>query len=142
MRLFSTAGTSGKAPTMDIQVWDPKTSSYITVTGIVIDDNPGTLSLKDWFENNIDINGTLLNSGAVEEQRLSNDQTAFITSGAIPSQYLDQAGPPALAYLMSPSRSQVLIFTLPQDSALADIGFSPQSLEASIPTILGSVAFQ
>jgi hypothetical protein len=135
----STAATTGGPATLDVEAFDNVEQDFIPVLGFAINQNSGDLNLRDWFERYIDIGGVLLSSGAAQQETLGDGATMIIVLGPIPPQYPDSAGPLADAYLMLPSSNEVVVVAQPQDSALADLSVSPQSLFSQLPAILGSV---
>lgn len=142
MQLASSPGTSTTPPTIDIQAVDPITNDSLTLLEFIVDDNPMHLTLQSWFEQNIDLNGILLGSGAIQQEHLSNGLDAIFVTGPLPSQYVDQAGPVDDAFLMSQSGNNVLIVDQSQDVGLTDLpSYAQMSITSLLPTILSTVTF-
>jgi len=137
----STPGTATTAASLDIAAFDPVINSFVPVLGLTLDTNPDGLTLQQWFEQTVDINGLLLASGAVQQQQLSNGLNAIFITGQIPDQYLMLGGPVSGAYVMSTSGDGVLIIDQPEDANLADLGTSTQDIWALLPKILGTMTF-
>ena len=99
--------------------------------------NPSHEDLQSWFESNVDdASGTLLASGAFQEQQLANGP-AFVSVGPIPASY--QGGPVAQAYVLSASENLVYSIVQSEDAQLTDFGYSASSVPGILNSILGSV---
>jgi hypothetical protein len=117
---------------------DPSDNLAHPLLRIVALPNPSQQSLQTWFESNIDdASGTLLASGAFQDQELSNG-LALVLVGAIPATY--QGGPVAQAYTLLPGfQNRVYAIAQSQDGTLTDFGYSASSVPAIITSILGSL---
>jgi len=123
--IFSTPSSGTSAATLDVEVFDPVLLHFVPMLGFTVDTNPTGLTLQQWFEQNIDdASGSLLASGAFEQQQFPNGATAMLSNNPVPAQY--QGGPVSEAYIMSPSGNRIVIVDIPQDSALyEDFAVSP-----------------
>jgi hypothetical protein len=139
--IYSAPATATSAATLDVAAFDPLLKTFVPLLGITVDTNPTGLTLQQWFEQKVDINGLLLTSDAAQQQQLSNGLSAIFISGQIPDQYLMLGAPVSGAYVMSPSGENVLIIDQPEDANLADFGTSTQEIWVLLPTILGSLTF-
>lgn len=143
--ISSTPETSSSAPTVQLNVVDPVDPQYvISPITFAIQSNPQHLSLQAWFEQYVDYNGLLLDAGNVHSQILSNGMFLITLQGPFPQAYLNYlgGGPIPDVYGMSPDGSEVITTITPEDPAIADIGLSPDGLDAMLPSILSTMVFQ
>lgn len=81
----------------------PVTSQYRLVFG----DNPNQLSLFEWFNADVDVDGTIVASGAYTVRTLSNGVEVLSLNGPVPENY----GPIAGIYAMTPLGDKVITIT-------------------------------
>ena len=87
--------------------------------------------------------GLLLNAGDIASQTLPNGALLFTLQGPFPQAYLNYVGGPfPTEYAMSADGSRIITIVTQEDPSLADIGVSPASLNAMLPTIVGAMSFQ
>lgn len=80
--------------------------------------NPGHLSLIEWFRHNVDLNGTIADSGGYELQTLINGLEVLLVTGPVPEDY----GPLADVYAMSPSKTTAIVLATGQTNQFDLIG--------------------
>ena len=114
----------------------------VTMARIAIYANSPEQSLQDWFEQNIDTNGVLLQSGSYTLQSLSNGTTALVDTAPFPASY---TGPlvNGYAYVISPKGKYIASITLGQDtSSLYQLGYTtPTAIDALLNNITSQLTF-
>jgi len=105
--------------------------------------NPGSLTLQQWFEQNIDASNTLLSNNAYQQQTLSNGVSALVFIGPIPNAFFAAgAGPPLDSAYALTSTGQVISIRQAPANDLASYGYtSPQSLMQLKLQVLGTAHF-
>ena len=130
--------TTGSIFVIDVEVNSVSDNTARSLLKIIAYPNPSRLTLQQWFEQNIDdSSGTLLSSGAFQQEQLSNDGRALVGSGAFPVNY--QGAPVAAAYLLASSGTRVYAIKQSQDLQLTDLGYQSSSVLGVLTSILGSV---
>jgi len=121
-----------------IAAQNPKyNNSVTTLLRIFALPNPSKLGIQPWFEQNIDDrSGTLLSSGAFQQQQLPNGP-AIVDVGPIPVTY--QGGPVAHAYVVAPAQDRVYVIVQSNSAQLTEFGYSPEAVAGILTSILGSI---
>jgi len=119
--------TNGAISALNLDLFDSSQQAMISVAGIAVYDNPGGLTLTQWFENNVDVNGILEANNVFQGETLRNGISAFVLSGPVPSSYLDLSGPVAQIYAISPSGRYVISMAQAQEAQLTDYGYDGTS---------------
>ena len=96
----------------------PQTSQY----RMAFSANPEQLSLVNWFRRNIDVDGTILESGGYSLQTLTNGVEVLSVTGDVPEDY----GPLAGMYAMPPSHTMAISIATSQTNQLDLIGISAE----------------
>jgi hypothetical protein len=114
----------------------------VTVFRIAIYANSSSQSLEVWFEQNIDTNGILLQSGSYASQVFADGKIAFIDSAAFPPSY-DGPLVTGYAYIISPQEKYIASITLSQDkSYLYLLGYrTPEAMVALLQNITATLTF-
>jgi hypothetical protein len=129
--------STGNQFTILVGAVDPIDHLTHPLFSIIALSNSSQVSLQQWFETNIDdASGTLLESGAFQEEELAAGP-ALVLTGSIPSTYL--GGPVADAYMLSSSTGRIYVITQSQDGTLVDFGYSAASVPVMLASILGSL---
>jgi len=114
----------------------------ITLVRVAIYANSSAQSLQDWFEQNIDTNEILLQSGSYSSQTFQDGKVALIDSAPFPLSY-DGPLVNGYAYIISPKGKYLASVTLSQDkSYLYQLGYTtPAALEALLQGITATLTF-
>jgi hypothetical protein len=138
-----TVDTSTPGPALITYCLQEGAGVFVPEFSLVIYDNPSGLSLTQWFEQNVDVNGILIANKAVEEETLPDGSTALVSSGPIPYDYFPDGGGPSVdnAYKLS-STGQVFGIRQSQVSDLMGYGYPTAEALAQLELeILGTVHF-
>jgi hypothetical protein len=130
--------TSGALFVIDIGAVDPTDNLSHSLFRLFALPNSSQENLQTWFESNVDdASGTLLTSGAFQQQQLPNGP-ALVLVNPIPAGY--QGGPVAQAYLqLAGSPDRIDAISQSQDGSLTDYGYSASSVPTIVTSILGSL---
>lgn len=121
----------------DINMRSPEDGQFYPVFGVIVNDNAGGQTLTEWFRSNVDINDTIYNSRAYQEQQLNSDIRALVRVGPVPDY---GGGPVADGYAINLPSGKILSIEQSQDSPLRPIhGYSQADLQLLIRRILESV---
>lgn len=101
--------------------------------------NPSRLSLNDWFSQNIDSSGLLLDEQTYSSITLSDGTQGLILSGGVPSDW--SGGPLQEAFIMSPDDTKIAVIQISNDDPLTVYGISSDSLGEMVNTISQTIQF-
>ncbi|MBI5450150.1 MAG: hypothetical protein HY940_02220 [Gammaproteobacteria bacterium] len=99
-------------------------------------DNPTQLSLVEWFRQNVDTNGDIINSGGYEIQTLSNGVEVLAITTMVPEEY----GPLADLYALSPSKATAIVLATGQANQFDQIGIDQASLKNAYLFMLSTMS--
>ena len=119
------------------------TSTPVSEFALTIYSNSQGLSLTQWFEQNVDVNGILQANNTFQQQTLANGAAALVLVGSVPQSYFDAGGGPPIesAYTELQSGQVASIRQAPAND-LASYGYSTsQSLLQLKLQMLGTVHF-
>lgn len=116
---------------------------FVGEFALTVFSNSGSLSLQQWFEQNIDVNNILLSNNAYQQQTLSNGVTALVSVGPLPDAYFAAGGGPPLdsAYAVASSGQVISIRQAPANDLANDGYTSTQSLMQLKLQVLGTAHF-
>jgi hypothetical protein len=135
--------TSTPGPALITFSLDEGVGVFVPEFSLVVYANPVRLSLNQWFEQNVDVNGILITDNAVQQQTLSDSSIALVSSGAIPYAYFPDGGGPNVddAYKLG-STGQVISIRKSQVSNLMGFGYpTAQAISQLELEILGTAHF-
>jgi hypothetical protein len=121
-------GGPGRVPVLDFQIWDDGKQQFISIFGLGIYTNTPGVSLEQWFNTNIDINGDLRANATFQQETLLNGLVAMLRVGPLPDVFLDTVGPIEDGYVLSPLGDHVLSITQSQVAQVSDLGLDPSAL--------------
>lgn len=115
----------------------------ISMVRVVVYPNSGSQTLTQWFEQNVDTDGALLQSGFFTSETYPDGKTALVSTGIpIPSSY---SGPPvsAYSYVIAPNGEYIASVNLAQDKTyLYQLGYStPDALNSMLQSITATLTF-
>jgi hypothetical protein len=114
----------------------------ITIAIVAVYPNSASQTLTQWFEQNIDTNGELLQGGSYTAQSFPDGKTALVKASPFPVTY---DGPPVTgyAYVLSPKGKYLASVTLGQDKTyLYQLGYNTQDeLNALLQNVTAALTF-
>ena len=125
---------------LDIKLQDGAGGQPITEFILTEYSNSGGSGLRDWFEQNIDVDGILATGNTFQLQSLPDGSTALVFAGPVPARYLDVGTPLDYAYKISSSGQIVSIVRSPA-ADLFNRGYSQTAISMLELQILGTVQF-
>jgi hypothetical protein len=128
----------GGIASFDIDGWSASQQSAVPVIEVSEYPNTSGMTLQQWFETDVDVNGLLLAAGTFQSQQYPNGVSALTLAGPIPSQYLSVGAPTEEVYAMSPDGKYVITMTEAQNAQISDYGYSSIPL---LEQILSTMAF-
>jgi hypothetical protein len=126
---------------VDIRLLSTTGEDYVSQFGFILYQNQNYLSLIDWFRQNVDLTGTLMSMDSFSLQTLPNGLDVLVHSGLIPGEHLDQYGPVADFYAVSPDRDVIIIMSKSQENDFDIHGYSPEAQKSLLLAILQSMQF-
>lgn len=108
-----------------------------------IDQNPSHLTLQQWFEKNVDMNGMLAASDTYEQQILPSGSPALVYANPFPEAYATIVGitPDLYAIRLSSDGKYIVTAALSQDTLSYGTGDEIKQFERVVLQILGTVQF-
>ncbi len=103
--------------------------------------NPGNLTLLDWFNQNVDLSGSIVASRVYEIEVLSNGIEVLDVTGEIPTAHLNCCGPIKNLYAILPSGSIVTIVS-GHEHNFGLVGSSYQDIRSLYLELLRSLEIQ
>jgi hypothetical protein len=100
----------------------------------------GALALPDWFSQNIDSSGLLMDAGTYTQVTLPDGTDELLLISAPPVDWT--GGPVAQAYVMSPDRTQIAIIQTSQDDPIEDYGVSSYQVANAVNMLSQTIHFQ
>ncbi len=131
--------TKGEDTFIDIKLFSPSNKEYVSQFSLVFHNNYSRLTLFDWFKQEVDLNGILMSSGTFVERKLFNDMDILVNVGPIPDEYLDQCGPVADFYAISPSGELIIILSRSQINEFDLYGYDEDAQKSLLRSILNSI---
>lgn len=110
-----------------------------TAFGILMRPKSLTVDLQQWFDENVDIDGVLMSSGAFEEQQLQNGLPALIAVRPIPIEY--QGGPIEEGYMASPTGDRIISIAQSNATDIDEFGYTQQAVIQMMRQVLGAIKF-
>lgn len=117
--------------------------TFVPDFSLTIYDNSSSLSLVQWFEDNVDVSGILLNQGGYSQTTLANGSPCLVFSGTIPDQFYAVGGGPPLddVYTIT-SIGQIVSIGQSQTGDLYNQGYSTSDSVLQLELeILGTAHF-
>jgi hypothetical protein len=126
---------------IDVELKDSSGQVFIPTLRLIVFSKPNSVSLQEWFRQNIDVNSVLTTNATYQQQRLGNGLTALVRVSSVPSEYTEVSGPVEEAFLMSPVGDRVVSIIQSQDNDLESLGYSQTAIRSALLQILGTVQF-
>ncbi len=121
----------------DIKLLSPSGDAYVSQFGILLVSNENHLSLLDWFQQNVDLSGSLFSTGAFVQLTLASGIQALVLRGTIPDEHL--GGPVSQIYALSSSGDNIIVMTQSQYNDLEFYGYPPNEQVSLLVAILESM---
>jgi hypothetical protein len=123
-----------------------KSGSSVSATGFLLEvfPNPTSLGLLQWFESNIDVNNTLISSGAYNESVFPDGRSVLVSGTGSTQDYFSSGGDHELYYAYTVTATgQVVAITRAWEPDLYDQGYldPSESLNSIEIGVLSSVHF-
>jgi hypothetical protein len=101
--------------------------------------NPSSVPISEWFQQNVDPQGELRSSGAFSQETLSNGMTAYINTGSIPADYVNNYGPVLPVYAAFPFGGPIVEATQSQANELGYDGYTATNQLVLVRLIVESI---
>ena len=124
----STFPPIGGISSFDINGWSAIQQETVPVVAVSLIPNPLALTLQQWFEENVDINGLLQAAATYQTEQFSNGVTALSLANPIPAEYLTVGSPTEEVYALSPDGKYVIAMTEAQQAQLSEYGYDSLTL--------------
>lgn len=124
---------------IEVKNTSPEDQSLVTTFGILIEPNPERLSLEEWFDAHVDINGVLAQAGTFRAEDFPDGRRMIVLVGPVPADY---EGIVEYAYVMSPTRDKVASIGLSDDHGLSLRGYTTvEQKKALLRSIVETLTF-
>lgn len=133
--------TQGNVTRIDVRLIAATGGQAISQFGLILSQNTGRVSLTDWLQQNVDPAGTLLSSGSLGLQTLSNGVPVLERLGPVPAAFLDEYGPVADFYAISPAGDIILILAQSQENEFDLLGYSETARHLMLLDVLRNIKF-
>lgn len=101
--------------------------------------NSSTAPFSQWFQQNVDPQGELLASGSFVKMELSNGMIAYVNTGPVPADYVDDYGPVLDVYAAFPSGGPIIEAAPSQVNELASHGYSADDQLGLVESVVASM---
>lgn len=119
--------------------WPSKSDgSMIDQFTVSVKPNDGSSNMMEWFQRNIDPDGSLVASGIVTQRAFVNGNQAIILIGPTPDEYQDVHGSIPSIFVMSPSHATVASLMVSQINELTSYGYTDK--RAFLINIVGTMS--
>ena len=134
------ASSSTSSSHIDVFVQKPDTTYSLAFT-VTLVPNPSKLSLQQWFSTFIDPQHILDDSTTMTMETIANGSQALILTSAVPSDYADQFGPLATAYVISKDGSRIATVMESQSDPLDLYGYTADQISDLLLSLTDNLDF-